>query len=109
MGEHIRDDGPERHRQKAGTPTMGGSSSLWPLVIPTLLWARSRQPVVWVALLVTVGFGGIGFCDDWLKLTRRRQPGARQQLKAQLADVVSGRLGLGLLPGSTALRAQHAC
>lgn len=68
IGETIRDDGPESHKAKAGTPTMGGSLILFSLVGATVLWADLSNEYVWVTLTITVAFGAIGFADDTLKL-----------------------------------------
>ena len=89
-GQPIRADGPQGHLvAKAGTPTMGGVMILGGMVIATLLWARLDNGYVWIVLLVTVGFGLIGFADDYAKVTKQSHLG------------VSGRvrLGLGLLIG----------
>jgi phospho-N-acetylmuramoyl-pentapeptide-transferase len=85
IGENIRTDGPERHRAKAGTPTMGGLLILGSLVISVLLWGNLGNRYVWVVLLVTVALGVIGFYDDWLKLQKRRPLTIRQKFMAQLA------------------------
>ncbi|MEO0999883.1 MAG: phospho-N-acetylmuramoyl-pentapeptide-transferase, partial [Pseudomonadota bacterium] len=70
-GQPIRDDGPERHLlEKAGTPTMGGVLILGALLVSTVLWARSDNGFVWLVLMVTVGFGAIGFADDYLKVSK---------------------------------------
>ena len=87
-GQPIRLDGPESHLlTKKGTPTMGGVLILLALVLSTLLWADLRNGYVWVTLWVTIGFGLIGFGDDYLKLTRRSSRGlpARFKLAAQVA------------------------
>jgi phospho-N-acetylmuramoyl-pentapeptide-transferase len=68
IGQRVRDDGPQSHLPKAGTPTMGGALILVAVAISTLLWADVRSRFVWVALGVTVAFGLIGFYDDYLKL-----------------------------------------
>jgi phospho-N-acetylmuramoyl-pentapeptide-transferase len=73
IGEQIRTDGPQTHKKKAGTPTMGGSLILFALVIPTLLWCDLTNRFVWLTLLVTIGYGVIGFTDDYLKLTRSKR------------------------------------
>jgi phospho-N-acetylmuramoyl-pentapeptide-transferase len=81
-GQPIRADGPESHLlTKKGTPTMGGVLILLALAIATLLWADLANPFVWVALIVTLGYGGIGVCDDYLKLTRRSSGGLPGRLK----------------------------
>ncbi len=75
-GQPIRDDGPEGHLEtKRGTPTMGGFLILLALSVGTLLWADLTSPFVWVVLLVTFGFGGVGFLDDYLKVTRQHHGG----------------------------------
>jgi len=87
-GQPIRIDGPEGHLlRKKGTPTMGGFLILLAIIVSTLLWADLANPYVWVTLLVTLGFGGIGFFDDYKKLTRRSSSGlsSRGKLAAQIA------------------------
>lgn len=74
-GQPIRADGPQTHFKKAGTPTMGGLMILSGIVISSLLWANLANVYVWVILMVTLGFGAIGFCDDYLKVTKRSHKG----------------------------------
>lgn len=70
-GQPIREDGPARHLiEKQGTPTMGGLMILAGIVVSTLLWADLSNLYVWAVLFVTLGFGAIGFYDDYLKVTR---------------------------------------
>jgi phospho-N-acetylmuramoyl-pentapeptide-transferase len=85
IGETIRTDGPERHRTKAGTPTMGGLLILGSLVVSVLLWGNLQNRYVWIALLVTVALGGIGFYDDWLKLRTPRPLKIGEKFLGQLA------------------------
>jgi phospho-N-acetylmuramoyl-pentapeptide-transferase len=73
VGEKVRDDGPASHAKKAGTPTMGGSLILFAIVTGTVVWCDLANPFIWVTLLVTVGFGAVGFADDYLKLTRSKK------------------------------------
>jgi phospho-N-acetylmuramoyl-pentapeptide-transferase len=81
-GQPIREDGPESHLlTKKGTPTMGGVLILLALSIATLLWADLRNGYVWVILIVTLGFGLIGFGDDFLKLTKRNSKGLPGRVK----------------------------
>jgi len=75
VGQQIREDGPETHKVKAGTPTMGGSLILFALVTSTLLWCDLSNQFVWLATVVTVGFGAIGFTDDYLKVARKNTKG----------------------------------
>jgi phospho-N-acetylmuramoyl-pentapeptide-transferase len=74
-GQPIRDDGPQSHLTKIGTPTMGGLMILAAVVVSTLLWANWASPYVWVVLGVTLAFGAIGFYDDFLKVTKRTARG----------------------------------
>src|SRR5690242_11438670 len=68
IGQVVRDDGPQSHLSKAGTPTMGGALILTAIGISTLLWGDLTNPYVWILLLGTLGFGAIGWLDDYLKL-----------------------------------------
>jgi phospho-N-acetylmuramoyl-pentapeptide-transferase len=87
-GQPIRLDGPERHLiEKKGTPTMGGMLMLMAMGVSVLVWGNLANGYVWAVLFVTFGYGGIGFADDFLKLSRRNTKGvsARGKLWAQLA------------------------
>ena len=75
IGQSVRDDGPQTHLAKAGTPTMGGALILVAILITTLLWADLENRFVWVALLVTAGFGAIGWVDDYRKVVYRNPKG----------------------------------
>ena len=75
IGQFIREEGPKSHQKKAGTPTMGGVLIIISIIIPTLLWADLRFHYVWVALAALVGYGYIGFLDDYAKVTKRRNLG----------------------------------
>jgi phospho-N-acetylmuramoyl-pentapeptide-transferase len=84
-GQPIRDDGPESHiLTKQGTPTMGGMMILLAVCLSTLLWADLGNPYVWIVLFVTVGYGGIGFIDDYIKLTKRHHAGLPGKMKLLL-------------------------
>src|SRR3569623_710998 len=75
-GQPIRSDGPQSHLvTKIGTPTMGGLMILSGLVVSTLLWANPLNPYVWIVLAVTLGFGFVGFYDDYLKVTKQTHAG----------------------------------
>jgi phospho-N-acetylmuramoyl-pentapeptide-transferase len=89
-GQPIRDDGPVTHLTKKGTPTMGGLLILIALSISTLLWADLRNGYVWSVLLVTGGFGLIGFADDYLKLSRRNSKGLPGKVKLVLQVLIGG-------------------
>jgi len=71
IGQAVRQDGPETHLIKSGTPTMGGALILIAIIITTLLWGDLSNRYVWVVMIVTVGFGGIGWYDDWQKVVKR--------------------------------------
>ena len=81
IGQYIREEGPKSHQKKAGTPTMGGVLIIISIVIPTLLWADLRYPYVWVAIAALLGYGWIGFLDDYSKVTRRRNLGLSVRTK----------------------------
>jgi phospho-N-acetylmuramoyl-pentapeptide-transferase len=87
IGQVIRHEGPATHRTKAGTPTMGGLLILAAALVPTLLWADLTNIYIWIAVVATAGFGGIGFADDYLKITRRSHHGLlpRYKMGAQVA------------------------
>src|ERR687895_600344 len=75
-GQPIRADGPQSHLvTKKGTPTMGGLMILSGIVVATVLWANPLNPYVWIVLGVTLGFGLVGFYDDYLKVTRQSHSG----------------------------------
>ena len=82
-GQPIRADGPESHLvTKNGTPTMGGLMILSGMLVSTLLWANPTNPYVWIVLGVTLGFGLIGFYDDYLKVTKQQRPTALPAARA---------------------------
>jgi len=102
LGEVIRDDGPETHAKKVGTPTMGGALIILALVASTILWCDLRSALVWLALLVTVGFGAVGFVDDYLKLSRKNKRGLPGKVKL-LAQIIIGGVAVVWLLGGDAL------
>ena len=81
IGQHVRNDGPESHLSKAGTPTMGGALILVAMLVSTLLWADLRNRYVWAVLLVTLAFGVIGWVDDYKKLVLRNSKGFSARAK----------------------------
>jgi phospho-N-acetylmuramoyl-pentapeptide-transferase len=96
-GQPIRHDGPESHIvTKAGTPTMGGFMVLLALAISTLLWADLRNGYVWAALGVTIGYGAIGFIDDYVKVTRRHHGGLPGKLKLALQILIAAVAAIGI-------------
>jgi len=75
IGQYIQDDGPQSHHKKAGTPTMGGTLIIFAIVVSTLLWTNLTNYYVWIVLLVTVGYGCIGFIDDYLMQVKKQNKG----------------------------------
>ena len=98
-GQPIRSDGPQSHLVKQGTPTMGGALNLLGITVATLLWADLTNPYVWVLLSVMLGFGAIGFADDYLKVTRRSSQGLGGRTKLLLEAA----LALGIVYWITTL------
>ncbi len=81
IGQSVRDDGPKSHLVKAGTPTMGGALILVAIVVTTLLWGNLANRFVWVVLLVMLGFGAVGWVDDWRKVVYRNPKGLSARAK----------------------------
>src|SRR5580693_285126 len=88
-GQPIRSDGPQTHLVKVGTPTMGGLMILSGLVVATLLWANPLNPYVWIVLAVTLGFGFVGFYDDYLKVTKQTSGGFAGRIRLALEAVIA--------------------
>lgn len=90
-GQPIREDGPQSHIvNKAGTPTMGGFMILLALGVSTFLWADLSNPYVWAVLAVTLGFGAIGFVDDYLKVTKRTSDGVSSKIRLACEFAIAG-------------------
>ena len=90
-GQPIREDGPQSHLiAKKGTPTMGGLMILSGLVVATLLWGNLRNPYVWIVLAVTLGFGFVGFYDDYLKVTKQTAAGFSGKTRLAIEAVIAG-------------------
>jgi phospho-N-acetylmuramoyl-pentapeptide-transferase len=97
IGQVVRSDGPQSHRPKAGTPTMGGLLILAAALVPTLLWADLTNSYVWIAVLTTAGFGAIGFADDYLKIVRRSHHGLLPRYKMGFQILIAVAVGGVLL------------
>ncbi len=97
IGQVIRQEGPQSHRAKAGTPTMGGLLILTSALVPTLLWADLSNPYVWIAVLATSAFGAVGFADDYLKIVRRSHHGLIPRYKMGGQVVVAIAVGVAVL------------
>jgi phospho-N-acetylmuramoyl-pentapeptide-transferase len=81
MGQVIRDDGPQSHKKKQGTPTMGGGLILLGLIVPALLWTNLLDPLVWATLVITIGYAYIGYVDDSLKVSKKNTKGLPGKLR----------------------------
>jgi phospho-N-acetylmuramoyl-pentapeptide-transferase len=92
-GQPIREDGPEGHFVKAGTPTMGGLLIVGALLTSTLLWARLDNPFVWLVLFVTMSFAAIGFADDYAKVSKQNVKGVSSRIRLLLGFLISGIAG----------------
>ena len=88
IGQAVRDDGPRAHLSKAGTPTMGGALILVSIAVTTLLWADLRNRFIWVVLIVTLGFGAIGWIDDYRKVVHRNPKGLSARSKFLMQSVI---------------------
>jgi phospho-N-acetylmuramoyl-pentapeptide-transferase len=93
----VREDGPQTHLKKGGTPTMGGVLICISILVPTLLWADLSNPAVWIAVVSTLAFGGIGFADDYIKVVRKRSMGLTSWQKFGLQLAVSAGIAIALL------------
>ena len=107
-GQPIRTDGPQSHLMKKGTPTMGGLMILSGLLVSTVLWANPLNPYVWIVLAVTLGFGFVGFYDDYLKVTKQTHSGFAGRIRLLIEAVIAlaatyALVRLGRDPFSTAL------
>jgi phospho-N-acetylmuramoyl-pentapeptide-transferase len=108
-GQPIRSDGPQSHLvTKIGTPTMGGLMILSGLVVSTVLWANPLNPYVWIVLAVTLGFGFVGFYDDYLKVTKQSHSGFAGRIRLAIEAVIAlvacyALVRLGRVPFSTSL------
>jgi phospho-N-acetylmuramoyl-pentapeptide-transferase len=108
IGQHVRNDGPQSHLSKQGTPTMGGALILVAITVATLLWGDLDNRYVWVMLAVTLAFGAIGFADDYRKLVLRDPKGLPARWKYLWQSVVGATVAVFLfrtaqLPAETAL------
>ncbi|HVZ71776.1 MAG TPA: phospho-N-acetylmuramoyl-pentapeptide-transferase [Polyangia bacterium] len=102
LGEVIREDGPAGHASKRGTPTMGGALIILALVAATVLWCDLRSTLVWLALFVTVGYGVIGFVDDYIKIVKKNKKGLPGRVKL-LGQLIIGGVAAAWLYATDAL------
>ena len=97
IGQYIREEGPQSHQKKSGTPTMGGVLICISILLPTLLWADLSNPYVWLVMLSTLAFGAIGFADDYIKVVHRRNKGLTARAKLGLQFVASAGVAVALV------------
>jgi phospho-N-acetylmuramoyl-pentapeptide-transferase len=89
IGQYIREEGPQSHQKKGGTPTMGGVLICISILVPTLLWSNLTNPYVWLVMFATVAFGAIGFADDYIKVVHKRNLGLTSKQKLVLQFIAS--------------------
>ena len=89
IGQYIREDGPQAHQKKAGTPTMGGVLIVISVLVPTMLWADLSNRFIWLAMFSIIAFGAIGFTDDYLKIIHKRNLGLTARAKLMLQGLSS--------------------
>jgi phospho-N-acetylmuramoyl-pentapeptide-transferase len=97
IGQFIREDGPQSHQKKGGTPTMGGVLIGISIIVPTLLWSDLGNPLVWLVVLSTLAFAAIGFADDYIKVVKRRSLGLTSRQKLVLQFLASAIVAVALL------------
>ena len=97
IGQYIREEGPQSHQAKAGTPTMGGVLINVAILVPTLLWMDLRNSLVWLVILATLAFGLVGFLDDYYKVSSRQNRGLSGRSKLYLQILISFLVGVALL------------
>ncbi|WP_035347879.1 phospho-N-acetylmuramoyl-pentapeptide-transferase [Edaphobacter aggregans] len=97
IGQYIREEGPQSHQKKSGTPTMGGVLICISILVPTLLWSDLSNPFVWLVMLSTLAFGAIGFADDYIKVVHRRNLGLTARAKLGLQMLASAGVAVTLL------------
>jgi phospho-N-acetylmuramoyl-pentapeptide-transferase len=97
IGQYVRDDGPQSHLKKTGTPTMGGILIVIAILVPTVLWSDPANPFVWVAVFATLAFGAIGFADDYIKVVKRRSLGLTARTKLLYQSLAGAGVAVALV------------
>ena len=97
IGQYIREEGPQAHQKKAGTPTMGGVLIVIAILVPTLLWADLTNRFIWIAIMGLLSFGGVGFADDYLKVVNRRNLGLTARSKLVFQFFFAFAIGISLV------------
>ncbi len=97
IGQFVREDGPQSHLKKSGTPTMGGVLIVVAILLPTVLWADPANPLVWIAVASTLMFAAIGFTDDYTKVVKRRSLGLTARVKLVLQGTAGALVAVALV------------
>ena len=97
IGQYIREEGPQSHQKKGGTPTMGGVLICLSIIVPTLLWSNLSDPFVWLVMASTIAFAAIGFADDYIKVVKKRNLGLTSRQKLFFQFLASGAVAVALL------------
>ena len=97
IGQFVREDGPQSHLKKTGTPTMGGVLICIAILLPTVLWSDPANPLVWVTVFSTLAFGAIGFADDYIKVVKRRSLGLTARAKLFYQGLAAASVAVALV------------
>ena len=97
IGQYVRDDGPQSHLKKTGTPTMGGVLIGIAVLLPTVLWSDPANPFVWITVFSTLAFGAIGFADDYIKVVQRRSLGLTARTKLFYQGLAGAAVAIALV------------
>ena len=97
IGQFVRDDGPQSHQKKTGTPTMGGVLICIAILLPTVLWSDPSNPFVWVTVFSTLAYAAIGFADDYIKVVQRRSLGLTARAKLLWQGIAGGLVAIALI------------
>jgi phospho-N-acetylmuramoyl-pentapeptide-transferase len=97
IGQYIREDGPQSHQKKSGTPTMGGVLIVIAVLLPTVLWSDPANPFVWITVFATLAFGAIGFADDYIKVVKRRNLGLTARAKLAYQGLAAMGVAIALI------------
>ncbi|MGA9126656.1 MAG: phospho-N-acetylmuramoyl-pentapeptide-transferase [Terracidiphilus sp.] len=97
IGQYVRDDGPQTHLKKSGTPTMGGVLIAIAILLPTILWSDPANPFVWIVVFSTLAFGAIGFADDYIKVVQKRSLGLTARAKLLYQGLAGAAVAIALV------------
>ena len=97
IGQYVRDDGPQTHLKKSGTPTMGGVLIAIAILLPTVLWSVPSNPFVWIVVFSTLAFGAIGFADDYIKVVQKRSLGLTTRAKLLWQGLAAAAVAVALV------------